>query len=67
MTRWISSDARLDVRPDSSASSAGAAIGSTICQSSPLFRTVVCSPARRIAISSMASASTVNTFSRSSS
>ena len=44
MTRWSSSVERLLVNPDTAAPSGGAVTGSTICQSVPVFLSVVRSP-----------------------
>ena len=44
MTRWSSSDDRLPVKPDTAAPSGCAATGATICQSVPVFLSVVRSP-----------------------
>ena len=64
MTRWSSSVERLLVNPDTAAPSGGAVTGSTICQSVPVFLSVVRSPdSDLMVISSILSASTVKTFS----
>ena len=64
-TRWTSSDARLEVMPDSSASSAGAAAGCVTCHAVPCFSTVVSSPAADFTVtrSILSDATPAKTFS----
>ena len=64
MTRWISSDERFEVMPDTSPESGLTPGACAICQSEPLFRSVVRSPDSDLIVnSSILSASTVNAFS----